>query len=83
MGTYVFAGAAPVVAGSNSAASSSGGGLFRMDMADGKWSALGKGLPEKVEARSIVVQPGAPDTVYVVTQNVPCRIIDGARHGRG
>ncbi|MBX3500381.1 MAG: hypothetical protein KF889_13110 [Alphaproteobacteria bacterium] len=77
MGTYVFAGAAPVVAGSNSAAASSSGGLFRMDMADGKWTALGKGLPDKVEARSIVVQPGAADTVYVGTQDGPYRSTDG------
>jgi len=77
MATYVFAGAAPVVAGSNSAASSSTGGLFRMDLADGKWAALSKGLPDNVEARSIVVQPGAPDTVFVGTQDGPYRSTDG------
>lgn len=77
MGTYVFAGAAPVVASGNAAAATRAGGLFRMDMADGKWSALSNGLPAQVEARSIVVQPGAPDTVYVGTQDGPYRSTNG------
>jgi photosystem II stability/assembly factor-like uncharacterized protein len=73
MPKYVYAGAAPWIAASAGAAT---GGLFRLDTDRGTWERLMSGLPDAVEARTIVIAPKSPDTVYVGTQSGPYRSSD-------
>ena len=74
MPNYVYAGAAAWIAAKPGVPT---GGLFRLDPQVGKWENLTKGLPDKVEARCIAVQPGSPLTVYVGTQDGPYKSTDG------
>jgi photosystem II stability/assembly factor-like uncharacterized protein len=72
---YVYAGAAGWTAAAQGVPTD---GFFRMRIGgSGEWERLTKGLPDNAEIRSIVVQPGAPQTVYAGTQDGPYRSDDG------
>lgn len=74
MKTFVYAGVAQWIAAGAGAPTQ---GVYRLDVAAGRWDALTKGLPDKVEARCLAIQPGAPNVVYVGTQDGPYRSSDG------
>lgn len=74
MKTYVYAGVAQSFGAD---AKTPMQGIFRLDVAAGRWEALTKGLPNKVEARFLMVHPGAPHIVYAGTQAGPYRSTDG------
>jgi photosystem II stability/assembly factor-like uncharacterized protein len=53
------------------------GGLFMRNPGAGEWQAVGNGLPEKVEVRTIAVHPTDSNILFVGTQDGPYRSIDG------
>lgn len=53
------------------------GGLFLRNPGEGEWKAVGNGLPDKVEVRTIAVHPKDSNIVFVGTQDGPYRSIDG------
>jgi photosystem II stability/assembly factor-like uncharacterized protein len=68
--TYVFAGAAQAGAGTR-------GGLYRRDVGDSGWQALGEGLPEDLQVQAITVHPTETDVVYVGAHSGIYRSNDG------
>jgi photosystem II stability/assembly factor-like uncharacterized protein len=62
MAKYVYVGAAGAPA---TGAGPKMQGAYRLDAANGTWEQLAGGLPANIEVRSITVQPGAPNTVYL------------------
>jgi len=71
-------------AGAGAAGSSKGaplrGGLFRWNDGANTWEALSAGLPDNLEVRAIVADPGNPDVIYAGTQDGPYRSIDAEDH---
>ena len=55
-------------------------GLYRLEPESGAWRALERGLPGDVEVRFIALKPGAPETVFVGTQDGPYRSSDGGEN---
>jgi len=53
------------------------GGLFRQEVGATEWQHLTKGLPNKVEVRTVAIHPGDPRIVYAGTQYGPYRSSDG------
>jgi photosystem II stability/assembly factor-like uncharacterized protein len=53
------------------------GGLFFRNPGAGEWQAVGNGLPDKVEVRTIAVSPHDANMMFVGTQDGPYRSIDG------
>lgn len=72
--TRIFAGAG---AGMSTTGAPLLPGLFRRSPGDGDWESLTAGLPDRVEARVILVHPENPDIVDVGTQDGPYRSTDG------
>src|SRR5688572_28620261 len=62
MGKYVYVGAAGAPATGSGPKMQ---GAYRLDAASGKWEQMAGGLPANVEDRSITIQQGAPNTVYL------------------
>lgn len=58
------------------------GGLFRCTAEEGRWQALGAGLPENAEVHAILVHPDDPDVIFAGTQDGPYRSDDGGDHWR-
>ena len=89
MSKYVYVGAAGAPANGSGPKMQ---GAYRLDAASGKWEQMGGGLPANVEVRSIRVQPGSPNIVYVGSQDGVWRSDDAgttwrhlapARQGKG
>lgn len=74
MKSYVYAGVAQSFGADTSTPMS---GVYRLEIGSDRWESLAGGLPDKVEARCIVLHPGAPNIVYVGTQAGPYRSTDG------
>lgn len=74
MTQYVYAGAAPFSGGSDP---TQPGGLFRLAIGNQQWQSLSKGLPERVEVRTIAIHPTNPQVVYVGAQDGPYRTTNG------
>jgi len=74
---YVYAGAAPFSGASDTTLP---GGLFRLTVKDSEWQPLSKGLPDRVEVRTIAIHPDNPQIIYVGTQHGPYRTHDGGDH---
>jgi photosystem II stability/assembly factor-like uncharacterized protein len=55
------------------------GGLFVRNPGEGEWQAVGNGLPDKVEVRTIAVHPTDSNILFVGTQDGPYRSIDGGK----
>jgi photosystem II stability/assembly factor-like uncharacterized protein len=53
------------------------GGLFRQEVGAAEWRHLTKGLPDKVEVRTVAIHPHDPRIIYVGTQYGPYRSCDG------
>lgn len=56
------------------------GGLFRRSPGEGDWQAVGAGLPDAVEVRTIAVHPHDARVIFIGTQDGPYRSIDGGDH---
>jgi photosystem II stability/assembly factor-like uncharacterized protein len=74
MTQYVYAGAAPFSGGSDP---TQPGGLFRLAVGDTQWQSLTKGLPDRVEVRTIAIHPTNPQIVYAGAQDGPYRTTNG------
>jgi photosystem II stability/assembly factor-like uncharacterized protein len=74
MQRFVYVGAAGTPAGGSGTQMQ---GTYRLDVDNGRWQRLGGGLPDDVEVRSIVGQPGSPNVVYAGAQSGLYRSTDG------
>jgi photosystem II stability/assembly factor-like uncharacterized protein len=66
MGKFVYVGAAGAPATGSGPKTQ---GAYRLDAATGKWEQMAGGLPANVEVRSIRIQPGSPNIVYLGSQD--------------
>ena len=62
MAKYVYVGAAGAPATGSGPKMQ---GAYRLDAASGQWEQMAGGLPANIEVRSITIQPGAPNIVYL------------------